>query len=183
MEAEIVTTAKQRREFIDYPKRLYREATQWVSPFDLDMRKLITRKHPYFEHSPGEFFLFKSGDRTVGRVVALANDRYNKEHGVKCAHFYFADFEDDESAGRILFDTAAAWARNRGMETLIGPLFSGATMGGGVLVEGFEHRAAMNMMVFNYDYYAQHYDAAGFSKRFDLLAQRRPPWIPVAGPH
>ena len=54
------------------------------------------------------------------------------------------------------------------METVIGPLFSGATMGGGVLVEGFEHRAAMNMMVFNYDYYAGHYEAAGFSKRFDL---------------
>ncbi|MCK4514234.1 MAG: hypothetical protein KAU31_03195 [Spirochaetaceae bacterium] len=170
VQAEIVTTAKQRREFIDYPKRLYREAAQWVPPFDLDMRKLITRKHPYFEHSPGEFFLFKSGGRTVGRVVALANDLYNEEHGVKCAHFYFADFEDDESAGRVLFDTVAKWARDRGMETVIGPLFSGATMGGGVLVEGFEHRAAMNMMVFNYDYYARHYEAAGFSKRFDLLS-------------
>ncbi len=170
VQAEIVTTAKQRREFIDYPKRLYHEASQWVPPFDLDMRKLITRKHPYFEHSPGEFFLFKFGDRTVGRVVALANDLYNEEHSVKCAHFYFADFEDDESAGRILFETVSQWARDRGMETLIGPLFSGATMGGGVLIEGFEHRAAMNMMVFNYDYYAGHYEAAGFSKRFDLLS-------------
>ena len=175
VQAEIVTTAKQRREFIDYPKRLYREAAQWVPPFDLDMRKLITRKHPYFEHSPGEFFLFKSGDRTVGRVVALANDLYNEEHSVKCAHFYFADFEDDESAGRVLFDTVAKWARDRGMETVIGPLFSGATMGGGVLVEGFEHRAAMNMMVFNYDYYAGHYEAAGFSKRFDLLSLNADP--------
>ncbi|MEE8440588.1 MAG: hypothetical protein V3S41_02610, partial [Spirochaetia bacterium] len=168
--AEIVTTAKQCREFIDYPKRLYDGASQWVPPFDLDMRKLIKRKHPYFEHSPGEFFLFKSGDRTVGRVVALANDRYNKEHGVKCAHFYFADFEDDEPASHALFDTAAAWARDHGMETLIGPLFSGATMGGGVLIEGFEYRAAMTMMGYNYDYYPRHLEAAGFSKRFDLLS-------------
>lgn len=170
IQTEIVTSAKQRREFIDYPKRLYQESSQWVPPFDLDMRKLITRKHPYFEHSPGEFFLFKSGDRTVGRVVALANGRYNEQHGVKCAHFYFADFEDDDSVGRILFDTVAGWARDRGLETLIGPLFSGATMGGGVLIEGFEHRAVMNMMVFNYDYYSRHYEASGFSKRFDLLS-------------
>jgi hypothetical protein len=89
---------------------------------------------------------------------------------VKSAHFYFADFEDDESVGRILFDTVAGWARDRGLETLIGPLFSGATMGGGVLIEGFEHRAVMNMMVFNYDYYPRHYEASGFSKRFDLLS-------------
>lgn len=170
IQAEIVGTAKQRREFIDYPKRLYRQTTQWVPPFDLDMRKILTRKHPYFEHSPGEFFLLKSGDRTVGRVVALANDLYNEEHGVKCAHFYFADFDDDDSAGHALFDVVTKWARDHGMKTLIGPLFSGATMGGGVLVEGFEHRAAMTMMGYNHDYYPRHFEAAGFSKRFDLLS-------------
>jgi hypothetical protein len=168
--AEIVTTAKQRREFIDYPKRLYEGCRQWVPALDLDMRRILTRKHPYFEHSPGEFFLFKSGNKTVGRVAALANGRYNTEHNLKSVHFYFADFDDDHAASATLYDTVAQWAGDRRMDTVIGPLFSGATMGGGVLVDGFEHRAAMTMMGYNYDYYPSHFEAAGFAKRFDLLS-------------
>jgi hypothetical protein len=168
--AEIVTTAKQRREFIDFPKRLYDGCEQWVPALDLDMRRILTRRHPYFEHSPGEFFLFKSGNHTVGRVAALANGRYNQEHGVKSVHFYFADFEDDSAASKALHDTVAEWARKRDMDTVIGPLFSGATMGGGILIDGFEHRAAMTMMAYNYSYYGPHFEAAGFSKRFDLLS-------------
>jgi hypothetical protein len=143
--------------------------------FDADMQKLLKRQHPYFDHSQAEFYLLSSGDRTVGRVMVMANQRYNEEHDVRCAHFYFADFVDDPAVSRALFATVADWAKRSGQDTLIGPLFSGASIGGGVLIDGFEHRAAMTMMGYNYDYYASHYENAGFSKRFDLNSLRANP--------
>jgi hypothetical protein len=48
-------------------------------------------------------------------------------------------------------------------------------MGGGVLIEGFQHRAAMTMMPYNHDYYGRHYEAAGFSKNFDLYSLNADP--------
>jgi hypothetical protein len=173
--SRVVRTAADRREFIDFPKRLYRGVPQWVPMFDADMKKLLTRNHPYFAHSPAEFFLFAAGERTVGRLMVMANSRYNGEHGTRCSHFYFADFPDEQAVSTAIFRQAAQWARGAGQEQLIGPLFSGATVGGGVLVAGFEHRAAMTMMGYNYDYYERHYERAGFTKRFDLLSLRADP--------
>lgn len=50
----------------------------------------------------------------------------------------------------------------------MGPLFMGASLGGGVLIKGFEHTAAMTMMPYNHDYYPKHYERLGFVKSFDL---------------
>ncbi len=173
--ADAVATPAQRREFIAFPKRLYHGVSQWVPMFDSDMRKLMKRQHPYFDHSPAEFYLLTSAGRTVGRVMVMANHRYNKEHDLHCSHFYFADFVDNPAASRALFATVADWARRSGQDTLIGPLFSGASIGGGVLIEGFEHPAAMTMMGYNHAYYAHHYEDAGFKKRFDLNSLRGNP--------
>lgn len=175
LKAQVVSSSRERREFIELPKRLYAGVPQWVPMFDADVKKLLSRSHPYFDHSPAEFYLFTSGGSTVGRIMVMANERYNREHGVKCSHFYFADFVDDPSVSAQVFDTATRWARDAGQEMLIGPLFSGASIGGGVLIDGFEHRAAMTMMGYNFDYYERHYEAAGFSKRFDLLSLQADP--------
>ena len=154
--------------FIDLPKRLYAGTPQWVPPFDLDMRSFLRRRHPYFRHTETEFLLAVLAGRVVGRTLLIRNDRYNREHGGQCLHFYFTDFEDDIEVSGAIFSAMAAWGEVRGLTTAIGPLFSGPTFGGGVLVEGFEHTAAMTMMPYNHPYYPLHYEAAGFTKHFDL---------------
>ena len=177
--SEVTTTVVQsraeRREFIRFPKDLYAGCAQWVPPMDVDMRSFLTQKHPYFENAPSVFFLFHRGDTVVGRAAAMENRRYNAEHSVNTAHFYFVDFTDDSDVPPTLFNSMAQWARDRGLESLTGPLFSGGTMGGGVLIHGFEHRAAMTMMPYNFPYYEQHYVGAGFKKKFDLFSLQAEP--------
>lgn len=156
------------RAFIDLPKRIYRDTPQWVPCFDADYRSFHAGRHPFFAHAEGEFLLVLRGDEPVARVMMIRNDRYNAEHGRRSAHFYFVDFFDDEEAVDMLFDGMRRWADARGLTELIGPLFSGATFGGGILVEGFEHRAAMTMMPYHHAYYAAHFERHGFEKHFDL---------------
>jgi hypothetical protein len=167
---EAVTSANGVREFIELPHRLYRAVPQWVPWFRADMRRILLRRHPYFEHSQAEFFLARRGPRVVARVAALENTRYNAHQKTKCAHFYFFDAEDDSEAAARLFDAVGAWARGRGLDTLVGPFGFGASTGNGILVEGFEHTAAMNMMNWNPPYYASLLEGLGFRKHFEAYS-------------
>jgi hypothetical protein len=134
------------------------------------MRRILTRRHPYFEHSHAEFFLARRGTRVVARAAALENTRYNAHQKSRCAHFYFFDAEDDPEAAARLFESIRSWARARGLDTLIGPFGFGGNTGNGILVEGFEHTAAMNMMSWNPPYYARLLEGAGFAKLFDAFS-------------
>jgi hypothetical protein len=170
-----VQTKQDIRDFIRFPKSLYANDEKFVPLFDIDMRAILNRRHPYFSHTNGDFFLIRNGNEVVARALVAENDLYNREHDEKCAHFYFVDFVDDAAVTDSLFSGMADWARSRGLSSLRGPLFSAATMGGGVLIKGHEHLPAMTMMGYNYPYYEAHYERAGFAKLFDLYSLRADP--------
>jgi GNAT superfamily N-acetyltransferase len=162
------------REFIEFPKRLYRASPQWVPWFDLDMRSLLRRRHPFFRQATGEFFLARQRGRTLGRVCVVKNPSYIAQHGVPCAHFYFLDVEDNPRAAEALLGRCLEWARGQGLQLLRGPMLLGGASGSGVLVAGFEHRAAMTMMPYNYPYYPRLLEGLGFRKHADLYSMDLP---------
>ena len=107
--------------------------------------------------------------RAVGTIAAINNIPYNGHHGTRVGHFYFFDCENDPAASHALFAAAFGWIRQRGLREVIGP-FAWGVMGMGVLVEGFEHRAAMTMMNYNHPYYGSLVEAEGFVKLRDQLS-------------
>ncbi len=163
------------REFIDFPKRLYRGCSEWVPWFDLDMRSLLRRKHPYFGQASGDFFLVREGGRTLGRACVTKNPAYIGQHKTSCAHFYFFDVADDAEAAAALVERLCGWAREHGLGLLRGPILLGGASGSGVLVRGFEHRAAMTMMPYNYPYYGPLLERLGFARHVDLYSMDLPP--------
>lgn len=163
------------REFIDYPHRLYRDCPYWVPWFHADMREILRRRHPFFAHAEAEFFIAQRNGDTVGRICVVRNPRYIEQHRINTAHFYFSDYPDDPEVSDALFGAARDWARQRGLSHLSGPLLFGGTTGSGVLITGFEQRAAMTMMPYNFDYYPRHMERLGFEKDVDLLSWRMDP--------
>jgi hypothetical protein len=163
------------REFIDFPKRLYRGCPQWVPWFDLDMRALLRRRHPFFLQAQGEFYLAREGSRTLGRICVVKNPSYIAQHRTACAHFYFFDVEEDPEAAEALLGRCLDWARGQGLELLRGPMLLGGVSGSGILFEGFEHGAAMTMMPYNYPYYPRLLEGLGFRKHVDLFSMNLPP--------
>ena len=151
------------RAFLELPYDLYDSCPQWVPPLRAEARRMLERRHPFFEHSPGEFFIARRGTATVGRVLALENTRYNARHGRRFAWFYlFECAQDPEAAGGLLAEVER-WARRRGLASVVGPGGMGAGTGVGVLVDGFQHRAAMTMMGWNHPYYPSLLEQAGYS--------------------
>lgn len=159
------------KRFIELPFRLYSGHSQWVPPFKNDIALMLNKKkHPFYEHSDADFFISTRGDQVVGRIAVLENRRYNKYHNTRQAQFYLFDCENDLDIARALFEQAGNWARERSLDTFIGPKGFGPLDGYGILVDGFEHRQMMNMMNYNYEYYPQLLENLGFSKVVDFVS-------------
>ncbi|HET9590586.1 MAG TPA: hypothetical protein VFO91_17495 [Anaerolineales bacterium] len=162
---------KQVKQFVELPYRLYRDCPQWVPPLYLDAYLPLNRKkHPFFAHSEADFFLAVRAGEVVGRICAANNKRFNEYHQTKKAHFYAFDAIDDLEVACSLFDAVFAWAKDRGLDTLMGPKGLSPFDGYGMLVEGFEHRQMMTMMNYNYDYYPRLMERMGFEKEVDFVS-------------
>lgn len=159
------------RRFVQIPFRLYAKHPQWVPPPMGDVEMMLNRqKHPFYEHSDGDFFIAVRDRRDVGRIAALENRHYNEYHGTRQAQFYFFECEDDQEAANALFERVFEWARARGLTQVVGPKGLGPLDGYGLLVEGFEHRQMMTMMNYNYPYYPRLVEAVGFHKEVDFVS-------------
>ncbi|MEJ5313172.1 MAG: hypothetical protein WHS45_02215 [Anaerolinea sp.] len=157
--------------FIQFHYDLYRGTPQWVPPFYSDIRLMLDReKHPFYEHSDGDFFMALRGKEVVGRIAILENRPFNEYHQCKKAQFYLFDCINDLEVARALFDRAAEWCKARGLTEIVGPKGLSAFDGYGILVEGFEHRQMMTMMNYNFDYYPKLMEALGFEKEVDFVS-------------
>ena len=157
------------KEFINFPKTLYKNESKWVPWFDIDMKQILTKKHPFFLHSSGEFFLAKDKDKTIGRICVVSNIRYQKQHMRSCAHFFFLDAVEDIKVFKLLLKTAGNWGKEHGQNLLEGPLLFGGTCGSGILIEGYNLSAPMTMMPYNFPYYKEIIEKLGFKKYFDTI--------------
>ncbi|HET6449766.1 MAG TPA: hypothetical protein VFI08_00590 [Spirochaetia bacterium] len=154
------------RQFVQFPHRLYRGSRQWVPQFRMDIRHILDRKHPSFEHVEARFFLARRDGEPAGTIGAIVNSAYNAYHKSRIGHFHFFDCVDDREVSHALLGAAMEWLRSRGMDRVVGP-FGFGFMGMGVLVEGFEHRAVMTMMGYNGPWYGPCLEAEGFTKLRD----------------
>lgn len=156
--------------FIQFTFDLYRENPKWVPPLVSDMRFLLNRrKHPFYIHSDAVFFVAEEGDRVLGRLAVLDNRRYNDFQGSSTAFFNLFESIDDEAVAKGLFEAGEAWARDKGLNLMIGPLgfVRGDSMG--LLVEGFEHRPAVGI-AYHLPYYDTLMKKAGYAKRTDYFS-------------
>jgi hypothetical protein len=159
------------RRFVKFYYDLYKGCPQWVPPLYGDAYLPLNRKkHPFFENSEADFFLAVRDGEAVGRICALENKLFNEYHKRKTANFYFFDCENDQASADALFDAACGWARQRGLDILIGPKGLSPFDGYGILIEGYEHRQMMTMMNYNYDYYRKLVEAYGFEKEVDFVS-------------
>jgi GNAT superfamily N-acetyltransferase len=160
--------ARDTKRFFEFPFRLYRNTSQWVPPMATD-RKSLFGGHPFFEHSVADYYLVEQNGEVLGRIAAMHNRNHNSYRKCKTAFFGFFECVDDAEVSRRLFSTACEWARTRGLEEIIGPRGLMGSDGGGILVDGFDHRAALNEN-YGMPYYDNFVREAGFVKDRDHLS-------------
>lgn len=172
IQVERVTTKDQLRQFIDFPHELYATDPNYVPELFIAQRDLLTPgKHPFHEHGKVQPFLAYKGNKVVGRIAAVLNGNHNAFNQAQDGFFGFFDSVEDAAVAAALFDTAEAWLRNKGADTIIGPVNFSTNETCGLLIAGFD-APPVTMMTYNSPYYINLYEQAGFTKKTDLLAYK-----------
>lgn len=179
MEIKLIDFANVRdnRRFFKFPFQLYRNTPQWVPPMASDDKSLFGG-HPFFEHSTAAYFVAEENGKILGRIAAMHNRNHNAYRKCKTAFFGFFECVQDVEVACRLFAAACEWARARGLEEIIGPRGLMGSDGGGILVEGFQHRAALNEN-YNMPYYDRFVQEAGFVKDRDHFSGYLPGNYPL----
>lgn len=156
--------------FIKLPWSLYQNEKYWVPPLIFDVRNnLNTVKNPFYLHSEIDLFLAEKDGNLVGRIAAIKNDNHNKFHEDKSGFFgFFESINDEDVAGR-LFETACNWCKNKGLDSVIGPVNPSTNDECGLLVDGFNHLPVF-LTPYNPEYYKNLVEGFGFKKGNDLYA-------------
>lgn len=161
---------RQLQKFILFPFQIYKKCPQWVPPLVSDaLQDFDPSKHPFFQHSQAQLFMAVEQGTATGRIAVMDNRRFNQFRGERTAFFGFFDVVEDLGTSQALFQAAFDWARGRGLNKIIGPRGLIGSDSSGVLVDGFEHRAAMGLP-YNHPYYDDFLKGAGFVKDTDHLS-------------
>ena len=159
------------KQFVQFQYDLYKDCPQFCPPFRADITLMLNKKkHPFYEHSDGEFFIAEKDGKVAGRIGVFINTLFNEYHRVKKGQFYFFDSIDDQDVANELFSAAFDYCRQRGIEQLVGPKGLSAFDGYGILYEGYDHHQMMTMMNYNYPYYPKLLENIGFEKEVDFAS-------------
>ncbi|WP_334168053.1 N-acetyltransferase [Phocaeicola paurosaccharolyticus] len=164
-----VSNKKDLKTFIRFNYELYKNNPYSVPDLYDDMLNTYnTKKNAAFEFCEADYFLAYKDGKLVGRVAAIINNRANETWNKKDVRFGWIDFVDDLEVSKALLDAVADWGREKGMESMIGPLGFTDMDAEGMLIEGFDQLSTM-ATIYNYPYYPEHMVKLGFEKDADWV--------------
>ncbi len=162
-----------RRAFIKLPWSIYRGDPNWVPPLIMDMKTALNpAKHPFYGHSEAAFFLAYRDGEPAGRIAAIHNRRHVDFHHEAIGFFGFFECADHDAVAAALFETAAAWLRERGLGAMRGPASFSTNEQVGLLVEGLDVPPVV-LLPYNPAYYRRLLEGAGFERVKTLVAYRQ----------
>ncbi|MBQ7378975.1 MAG: hypothetical protein IJW70_04755 [Clostridia bacterium] len=166
-----VTTRAQKRAFVQFPLKLYKNHPCFVPPLYGDEMAQFKKNHAYSDTCQTVFFLAMQGKRVVGRIQGILQNQSNALRGEKRVRFTRFDAINDVSVAKALFEAVENWAAEQGMDTVCGPLGYSDLEREGLLIEGFDQLSTFEEQ-YNYDYYPALLEACGYQKEIDWLEFR-----------
>lgn len=157
------------KKFTLFQTDLYKDNPYFVPPLlSDDVATLDPAKNPAFDFCDSVYFMAYKDGKAVGRIAGIINRQVNEQHGNNTARFGFVDFIDDPEVSEALLKAVEDWAREKGMNKIIGPLGFTDLDHEGMLVEGFEELSTM-ATIYNYPYYPVHLERLGYQKESDWV--------------
>ena len=139
-----VTTKADRKAFVDFPFRLYRDDPNWVPPLKGEALGMITpEKNGWYSHAKAQLFLAEEDGQTVGRISAHIDTLAltmpaAQGFGPAVGQWGLMD-ASREDVFQALLAKAEQWLRDQGMTRALGPVSQSIWEEPGLLVQGFDH--------------------------------------------
>ena len=160
----------EKNKFIEFPYKFYKGNKYWVEPLRFDVKNnLDEKKNPFYKHAKIKLWLAYKNSELCGRIAGIINDTHNKFYNDKVGFFGFFESENDINISNALFEKAAEFVKENGMDTLRGPVNPSTNDECGLLTDSFDLPPVM-LMPYNPEYYLKLYDGFGLKKAKDLYA-------------
>jgi GNAT superfamily N-acetyltransferase len=165
-----VRSARDMREFIRFPWRVYAGDSHWVPPLLFERKRFFDPRHnPFFKHTQVAYFIARRDSEPCGTIAAAIDHNYVQFQKEEAGLFGFFEVLRDEEAAARLFDTARDWVRQRGMRILRGPFSFSTNQEIGLLIDNFDDDPVV-LTTYNPPYYQELVEGYGFVKAKDLYA-------------
>jgi hypothetical protein len=169
-----VISKQDRKEFINLPKKLYKEDPFWICQLDSGINSVFDPvKNHTFKHGEAVRWILKDKNGiTIGRVAAFIDRVRSAANRQPTGGIGFFEVIEVREAAFILFDTARDWLTARGMDAMDGPVNFGENDNNwGLLVEGFMEQGFG--MPYHKRYYRKFFEDYGFRNYFEQYSYHR----------
>ena len=168
MKAVHVVSDELKKEFLNFPARLFQNDKNYIRPLNNDIEEVFNpKRNKFFRSGECERFLFKNDkDETVGKVAVFINKKYKQKQATGGIGFF--DCINDQKTADFIFDFAKNRLQEKGMEAMDGPInFGERDKFWGLLIEGFSE--PLYGMNYNPPYYRELFENYGFQIYFNQL--------------
>ena len=157
--------------FLRLPYELYRGTPAWSPrPPDATVYLLDPARNPYWKQAERELFMAVENGDVAGRIVAVYDPEYCRQHHSNTGFFGFFECRNDAALARALVAAAARWLAARGCRRMTGPFHPMPDAYDlGLLVEGFA-LPQNSGEPYNFPFYQELFAACGLRKLVDLSA-------------
>jgi hypothetical protein len=159
------------KKFINMAWEIYMDDPNWVPPLKGGLLKtLMGVNNPLFMNGPHTFFMAYKDGKPAGRILTGINEKLNTKKDKREGYVSLFETIEDKETAFLLLDSASAWLKEKGMETMVGPVSpTNGDDSRGLLLEGFDGPPVL-MNSYNPKYYNDFFEEYGFVKDMDLLA-------------
>jgi len=139
-----IRTAKERRTFLTFPWRIYRDDPLWVPPLLPERARTIDpERGAFFKRGEAEFFIAWRDGVPVGTFCAAEDRPTNAARQMRECVFGFFEYIEDYSVAEAMINYVIKWAEQRDLNALFGPFNLDYEDSYGVLIEGRERPPAL----------------------------------------
>lgn len=162
IEIKEVKTRKDKKAFVNYPIKLYKDCPYYVPAVSSDeYNNFNPKKNPNLNECSYKGFLAYKNGELVGRIAGIINYADNKITGKNYVRFSRIECIDDIEVFRALLLAVANYGKENGMSVIHGPWGFNDTDREGMLTYGFEERSTYSTNYY-YPYFCKNIVELGF---------------------
>jgi hypothetical protein len=169
---QTVTGKKALKRFIFLPAKIHAGHDSWVPPIYVDEYSHFNpKKNKAFSYCDTLMLLAYRDGEPVGRIMGIINNRYNSYRGEKTARFGYLEAREDREVVAALLEYVEDWARDRGMERIVGPYGFTDQDPEGFMIEGFDSPPTITCY-YNFDWMPGMIEGLGYTKDIDYVVYK-----------
>ena len=164
-----VKTKKDLKTYIYLPEKLHLGHKNWLYPIYSDEWIFYSHKKNHtYSYSKTILYLAFQDNKPVGRIMGIINNKYNNANNQKQGRFAFLESPEDSNVVSALLEKVELWAKENGMDHIIGPFGFSDKEPQGLLIEGFDEPTII-ITNHSFAYLSKFVESNGYDKKLDLV--------------